>query len=162
VLDAYLGSSSSSSVVCDPHVAHLLFSANRWETSAAIRAHLAKGTHVIVDRYSASGIAYSIANGLDPDWCTHSDRGLPTPDAVLYLDVTAEQAEKRAGFGGERYERREFQERVAKAYATLRSRTRGWHDVDGNGTSEVVAARVELAALACISSPTSGSAGSVA
>ena len=33
------------------------------------------------------------------------DRGLPAPDAVIYLELSVEDAMARGGFGGERYER---------------------------------------------------------
>lgn len=40
------------------------------------------------------------------------DKGLPTPDAVFYLDLAIEEAAKRGGFGGERYEQAEMQQEV--------------------------------------------------
>lgn len=33
------------------------------------------------------------------------DRGLPAPDAVIYLELSVEDAMARGGFGAERYER---------------------------------------------------------
>ena len=33
------------------------------------------------------------------------DRGLPAPDAVIYLELSVEDAMARGGFGEERYER---------------------------------------------------------
>lgn len=38
---------------------HLIFAANRWERAAELREALAAGTHVIVDRYAHSGVAYT-------------------------------------------------------------------------------------------------------
>lgn len=38
---------------------HLLFSANRWENIEKMKNFLNKGTTLIVDRYSYSGIAFS-------------------------------------------------------------------------------------------------------
>ena len=71
---------------------------------------LANGTHVIVDRYAFSGVAFSAAKpGIDFDWCRQPDRGLPRPDLVCLLDVSGEEAKKRGGYGDERYEREEFQ-----------------------------------------------------
>lgn len=40
------------------------------------------------------------------------DKGLPAPDIVLYLDIAIADAEKRGGFGQERYEKRELQKEV--------------------------------------------------
>ena len=71
---------------------------------------LANGTHVIVDRYAFSGVAFSAAKpGINFDWCRQPDRGLPRPDLVCLLDVSGEEAKKRGGYGDERYEREEFQ-----------------------------------------------------
>jgi dTMP kinase len=150
MIDAYL---ASASVKCDAHALHLLFSANRWETAAVIRSHLSAGTHVVVDRYSASGMAYSVANGLDLGWCESTERGLPVPDLVMYLHVTPETAEKRDGFGSERYEKREFQERVATAYDAVSFHIPKWHKIDGNDTLEVVASHVNNAVDACLFPP---------
>lgn len=33
------------------------------------------------------------------------DRGLPAPDAVIYLHLSPEAAAQRGGYGGERYEK---------------------------------------------------------
>ena len=54
-------------------------------------------------------------------WCKNPDRGLPSPDVVFYLDISTKDAMSRASFGGERYEKAEFQERVAKVYKQLKS-----------------------------------------
>ena len=40
------------------------------------------------------------------------DKGLPAPDIVLYLDISIADAEKRGGFGQERYEKRDLQMKV--------------------------------------------------
>ena len=54
-------------------------------------------------------------------WCKNPDRGLPNPDVVFYLDISIKDAQTRGSFGDERYERVEFQERVADIYKQLRS-----------------------------------------
>ena len=48
---------------------HLLFSANRWEKQQQIRETIDTGTSIVCDRYYHSGIAYSMAKGLDMQWC---------------------------------------------------------------------------------------------
>ena len=45
----------------DDHCIHLLFAANRWEHSCKIQLLLKSSINVIADRYSFSGIAYSLA-----------------------------------------------------------------------------------------------------
>ena len=44
--------------------------------------------------------------------CLAPDVGLPAPDVVIYLDLPIDEAEKRGGFGSERYEKREMQVKV--------------------------------------------------
>lgn len=44
-------------------VIHLLFSANRWEFLKEMQDLLNAGTTLVVDRYSYSGVAYSVAKG---------------------------------------------------------------------------------------------------
>ena len=71
---------------------HLLFSANRWEKVRELRASLDAGTHVFVDRYAFSGVAFSAAKpGLSLEWCKGPDKGLPQPDLVCFLDVSADE-----------------------------------------------------------------------
>eukprot|EP00743_Colponemidia_sp_Colp-15_P005632 GILK01006055.1.p1 GENE.GILK01006055.1~~GILK01006055.1.p1 ORF type:complete len:225 (-),score=33.61 GILK01006055.1:292-921(-) len=103
----------------DDNVIHLLFSANRWELSSKMKSKLSSGVTLIVDRYAYSGAAFSAAKGLDLEWCKNPDRGLPQPDAVLYLDISIEDAQKRGDYGAERYEKEEFQRAVRKNYLLL-------------------------------------------
>lgn len=104
----------------DDHAMHLLFSANRWELNKEIRDNLLKGTTVVVDRYSYSGIAYSSAKcGLNIGWCLEMEKGLPKPDLVLFLELPKEAQYRRPGFGDERFETEEMQERVRYQYGQL-------------------------------------------
>jgi thymidylate kinase len=83
-------------------------------SDALLRA-LQCGTSLVVDRYAYSGVAYSAAKGLagmDAAWCKAPDAGLPAPDLVVYLELDNAAAAARAGFGGERYEKAEFQDKV--------------------------------------------------
>lgn len=83
---------------------HLLFSANRWEEKEKLVETLNAGTHVICDRYAYSGVAYSHAKGLNFEWCKTSDKGLPRPDVVFFIDLPVEESRLRSGFGEERHE----------------------------------------------------------
>ena len=69
---------------------HLLFSMNRWEMKRQLVDVLQSGQDVVCDRYAYSGVAYSVAKGLDFQWCLGADRGLVLPDLVLYFDASAE------------------------------------------------------------------------
>jgi dTMP kinase len=100
----------------------LLFSANRWECCDTIVKTLLEGTTIICDRYSHSGVAYSVAKGLDQAWCESADAGLPEPDIILYLDAPPSTLQTRPGYGGERFERTEFQQQVHTIYESMKAR----------------------------------------
>lgn len=53
-------------------------------------------------------------------WARKCDEGLPRPDLVVFLDLEIEEAERRGGYGEEKYEKREMQERVRELYGALR------------------------------------------
>ena len=57
---------------------------------------------------------------MDLEWCRQPEIGLPKPDAVLYLTLSAEEAAKRTEFGGERYEQTDFQRKVGDNYQLLK------------------------------------------
>lgn len=112
----------------DAAAIHLLFSANRWEKCSLMESKLKAGTTLVIDRYSYSGVAFSVAKGLDLDWCKGPEAGLPAPDLVFYLDISAEVAAARGGYGGERYEKLEIQKKVEKVFKSLKDTT--WQSVD--------------------------------
>ncbi|KAI8353658.1 thymidylate kinase-like protein [Choanephora cucurbitarum] len=116
MIDSYLQQKSE----LDDHAIHLLFSSNRWEAMKDLKAKLDQGTTLVVDRYAFSGVAFSSAKGLDLDWCKQPDVGLLSPDLVLFLDLTIDEAEKRGGFGEERYEKRELQIKVREEFFKLK------------------------------------------
>ena len=100
-------------------VMHLLFTANRWELKTKIIETLNQGINVIIDRYSYSGIAYSVARGLDYKWCSAPENGLPKPDVVFFLTVDNENTiMNRKDFGNEIFEKPEIQKKVKEVYQT--------------------------------------------
>ncbi|XP_076286216.1 thymidylate kinase [Lasioglossum baleicum] len=99
---------------------HLLFSANRWEFKDKILKILHSGTTIIVDRYAASGAAYTAATtGKSLAWCKEPDRGLPSPDMVIFLKVSKEFQHVRSNWGEERFENSILQQAVASNYNQL-------------------------------------------
>ncbi|CAI5971719.1 unnamed protein product [Closterium sp. NIES-65] len=90
---------------------------------AEMEGLMGEGTTLVVDRYSFSGIAFSAAKGLDVHWCKSTEVGLPAPDVVIYLDIDPQHAAERGGYGGERYEKVEFQQRVAQHFHALKDDT---------------------------------------
>ncbi|ETW06279.1 thymidylate kinase [Aphanomyces invadans] len=116
---------------------HLLFSANRWELSGKLYDLLNQGTHVVLDRYCYSGAAFTAAKekpGLSLDWCMRPEIGLPRPDVVIFLDISTQDAAQRAAYGEERYEKREFQERVRANFFRIMEteavKNSPWHVLD--------------------------------
>lgn len=95
---------------------HLLFSANRWEKADEIKKDLDEGFTIVCDRYAFSGIAFSVIKGLSWEWCKSPDVGLPRPDLTVFLSLNPDQARRRSGFGTERYETNEIQERVRAVF----------------------------------------------
>lgn len=84
-------------------------------TRENIKSLLASGTTVLCDRYYLSGIVYSAAKqnpSLNLHWARAPELGLPRPDLTLFLDLDESVAKERGGWGGEVYEKAEFQRRV--------------------------------------------------
>jgi len=59
------------------------------------------------------------------EWCRKPDVGLPRPDLCVFLDISAEDAAKRGGYGTEKYEKKEMQDRVRELFETLMERKEG-------------------------------------
>lgn len=77
---------------------------------------------MVIDRYYYSGCVYSAAKhnpSLHLEWARHPDEGLPRPDICIFLDISAEDAAKRGGFGGEKYENHQMQARVRDLFQRL-------------------------------------------
>jgi dTMP kinase len=111
-------------------VAHHLFSANRWELSQEIENLISYST-IILDRYVASGSAYTAAKGhLTLEWCEKFNTGLPKPDLVIYLECDPKELKNRKGFGAERFETKRFQKSVRKNFDIIREREENWLSVD--------------------------------
>ncbi|KAF8527318.1 thymidylate kinase [Gautieria morchelliformis] len=150
MIDSYLRSQSE----LEDHAIHLLFSANRWEVAPSIESLLSEGTTVICDRYAFSGIAFTHAkslltsapvgaqDSLNYEWCRAPDAGLPAPDLTLFLDITPEAAQLRGGYGDERYEKEELQQRVRQVFGRIHEDVRqsggSWVNIDAGRDKEVV------------------------
>ncbi|XP_017125508.1 thymidylate kinase [Drosophila elegans] len=140
VINSYLTNSKD----LQDEVIHLMFSANRWEHMNQVKQQLLEGTTLVVDRYSYSGVAYSAAKGLDFDWCYAPERGLLKPDAVFYLRApAADDLANRGQYGEERYEKVEFQGRVAKVFDKICSKEASyWHQLDASQSVKDLHAQV--------------------
>ncbi|KAF2090700.1 thymidylate kinase [Saccharata proteae CBS 121410] len=131
----------------EDHVIHLLFSANRWEAAERIRKDLEEGVTVVVDRYYYSGCVYSAAKDnptLSLEWARRPEEGLPRPDVCVFLDISPEDAAKRGGFGEEKYENKQMQDRVRQMFGELQ-RAQEKDDfvrIDGGQSLEEVERRI--------------------
>jgi dTMP kinase len=75
---------------------HILLSANRWEKKKEIESMVDSGTIVIINRYYQSNLVYGTSNGLNLRWLLSLEKGLPTADLVIVLDVTPRITLKRS------------------------------------------------------------------
>jgi dTMP kinase len=150
LIDGYLRNTTETS----DQAIHLLFAANRWEKLAEMRSQLLAGHHLIVDRYSYSGVAYSAAKGLSLDWCWSPEVGLPRPDLIIFMHIDEAEAAKRGQYGQERYEKSDFQRQVNEKFAVLRERGQkvkeNWVVVDGTGAVEDIHQKILALALKTI------------
>ncbi len=88
--------------------------------------------------------------------------GLPKPDIVIYLDITTEKAAARAAYGEERYETREFQERVRENFFQIMASSslsceenhNTWHVFDATRSIEELHEEIKAAVHACIAQVT--------
>ncbi|GJJ11374.1 hypothetical protein Clacol_005606 [Clathrus columnatus] len=153
MIDNYLRSKSE----LDDHAIHLLFSANRWEMRSSLLQLLNEGITVICDRYAFSGVAFTFAKSLVAsapestrkltyEWCRTPDAGLPAPDLILFLDISAEVAKLRGGYGDERYEKAELQQRVREVYKRIQDdmQTSGVHWISINASHEMEVVKQEI------------------
>lgn len=126
IIDDYL----NHKIDLEPHAAHLLFSANRWEEINNITSLLERGIDVICDRYIYSGLAYSICRDplISKDWLDSPDRGLLKPDIVFLLKSSANHF--RDNNTMERDENKIFQEKIFKIFSEQLFDNTFWVEID--------------------------------
>ncbi|KAG8960332.1 Thymidylate kinase [Tulasnella sp. 419] len=159
MIDSYLRSESE----LDDRAIHLLFSANRWEAASSIIKDLESGVTLICDRYAFSGLSFTFSKnkpGLTYEWCLSPDIGLPSPDIVLFLDISPEKAKLRGGYGEERYEKEEMQKRVRDAFKRIGEEYGGvessWVEIDAGRDLNAVTTDVQKAVEGVIGNRTEG------
>lgn len=121
-----------------PQTRYLLFAANRWERKDDIESWLREGMVVLANRYSASGVAYGMAHGLDKGWLWNLEEGLPKPHRTFLFDIPPHISFVRKREERDLYESQvDLLQRVREAYLELASEG-GWTVVDGSQDVEVV------------------------
>lgn len=114
-----------------PTVLHMLYSLNRWEKAESIIDALKRADFVLCNRYTPSNLAYGAARGLNVDWLSSLDSGLPEPGAVFVLDVPVTRSFSRKAVRRDVNERdRAFLDKVRRNYRLL-ARRLGWRLIDG-------------------------------
>ncbi|KAL6927355.1 hypothetical protein ACO0SA_003653 [Hanseniaspora valbyensis] len=120
IINSYLSQQNYDGKTLSDQSIHLLFSSNRWELQEEIKQNLLDGKNIILDRYVYSGVAYSLAKGIevmDYEWCFGCDRGLVKPDLTIFL-INNGNADND-GFGDEIYEKKEIQAKVRQVFETI-------------------------------------------
>jgi dTMP kinase len=123
--------------------------------SHSIQDEIEAGVTIIVDRYYYSGCVYSAAKqnpSMTLEWCRKPDVGLPRPDLCIFLDISAEDAAKRGGYGTEKYEKKEIQDRVRELFETLMQRKEGedFVRIDAGSSLEDVQEKIKKEVDTCI------------
>jgi len=121
-----------------PQVIHCLLAANRWEKSKEIEDALSKNYIIIMNRYYQSNLVYGVTNGLDLEWLSNLDAGLPKEDLVIVLDVEPTDSFSRKKDRRDKFEKnKEFAQKIVNTYRTL-AKELGWEVVDASQTKTQV------------------------
>ncbi|KAH8641307.1 hypothetical protein IG631_04248 [Alternaria alternata] len=104
---------------------------------------------------AAGGCVYSAAKenpSMSLEWCRKPEVGLPRPDLCLFLDISAEDAAKRGGYGTEKYEKKEMQDRVRGLFETMMQKKEGedFVRIDAGEGMKDVAAKIRQEVDRCI------------
>lgn len=133
VINSYLQGNTKLS----PQESHLLYSLNRHEKKSFMEEKLYNGHNIICDRYIFSGIAYSLANGLDYSFCLNTEHYLIKPDLIFYFDISIPETNKRRkSIKTDIYETSNFQTKVKEAYSKIK--TNDWIIINANQTPEKI------------------------
>jgi len=110
----------------NPKAELFLLLASRSELVEEIRSLLAEGIVVILDRFVDSSVAYQgFGRGIDPSLVEKLNEfatGGLKPDVTFYLDVGVDVALERKGKAKDRFEEREFLEKVRQGYLEIARR----------------------------------------
>lgn len=133
VINSYLQGNTKLS----PQESHLLYSLNRHEKKSFMEEKLYNNYNIICDRYIFSGIAYSLANGLDYNFCLNTEQYLIKPDLTFYFDISISETNKRRKFlKTDIYETLNFQTKVKEAYSKIKNKD--WIIINAEQTPEEI------------------------
>ena len=124
-----------------PGVIQMLCAANRLENAPEIKRCLDADDIVICDRYSASGLAYGRASGLNTAWLKSLQAPLPKADWTILLDVSPGTGEERKQEDRDRYEQdRTLLKQARAAYLELACTDTAWTVINAGKQRETTAA----------------------
>ena len=133
-----------------PQVIHCLLAANRWEKSKEIEDALSKNYVLIMNRYYQSNLVYGVTNGLELEWLSNLDAGLPKEDLVIVLDVEPKESFNRKKIQRDKFEKnKEFAQKIVHTYRTL-AKELGWEIVNASQTKSQVHKNVMEIVLRCL------------
>lgn len=133
VINSYLQGNTKLS----PQESHLLYSLNRHEKKNFMEEKLYNNYIIICDRYIFSGIAYSLANGLDYDFSSNTEQYLIKPDLIFYFDIPISETNKRRkSLKTDIYETSNFQSKVKEAYSKIKNKD--WIIINAEQTPEEI------------------------
>lgn len=120
---------------------HMLLSSNRWEKKEKILESLKSGKTIILNRYYQSNLVYGLANGLDFEWLSALDRGMPKEDITIILDVSPHVSYLRSianNFILDEFEKsRDFLARVRTNYLEL-AKIFNWNVLYSENSTDIV------------------------
>ncbi len=119
-------------------VIHCLLAANRWEKLQTIQKDLSKNYILIMNRYYQSNLVYGIVNGLNINWLSNLDAGLPKENLVILLDVKPKDSFIRKRASRDKFEKnKEFAQKITRTYRRL-ARDHGWKIVNASRTKDQI------------------------
>ena len=112
----------------------MLLSANRWERRKDIENMLKKGIIIILNRYYHSNLVYGISKKMNLDWLQNLDKGLPSEDVCIVLDVDHYISKSRSKSSRDKFESDDLLlEKAHKNYKKLAKRF-DWKLIDAKET----------------------------
>lgn len=120
---------------------HMLLSANRWEKKVNILESQKAGKTIILNRYYQSNLVYGLANGLDFEWLSILDKGLPKEDVTIVLDISPRISYLRSianNFVLDDFEKnREFLDVVRTNYLKM-SKVFNWNVLHSDNSKDII------------------------
>ena len=121
-----------------PEILHCMQAANKWEHYYDIKDAVKQYDVVIMDRYTASNIAYGLANGMPKSWISNLEKRLPKADCTILLDIPAGESFSRHPNRRDAFEKdRNFLEIIKYEYCEL-AKEKNWITINADNPKDIV------------------------